>query len=423
MAVGTGAKFVPNFLGDLVDTLTKLQSEDFWQEFFQYKTVDGNFSVYDEADLKKFIDDKEYLPIVARLAQGESFPLPKMTVLNKKKSDKKRRVFVFDRGENYLLKAVAYLLNDYDRIFASNLYSFRRNVGVKNAVTDIVRKTKNRSLYSYKVDIHDYFNSVDTNIILPQLKAVLGDNEWLYGFIAELLQEPSALLGDEVVQCQKGIMAGIPISGFLANLYLKELDEWFAQKHAVYARYSDDIIVFAASSELIAEYENKIKEFLRDKNLTVNEKKERYTEPNQFWEFLGFRVEENTVDLSAVALQKMKDKMRRKARALVRWKNRTNAGDERAISAYIRSFNIKFFDNPKRHEVTWCRWYFPTITTVQSLRVLDEYMISCIRYIATGKHTKSNYNLRYQEIKKLGYRNLVNAYYRYKKTNLLLELN
>jgi hypothetical protein len=153
--------------------------------------------------------------------------------------------------------------------------------------------------------------------------------------------------------------------------------------------------------------------------LEINHRKEYRTIIGEPWEFLGFCVDENGIDLADISLQKMKDKMRRKARALVRWKNRTGACNERAILAFIRHFNRKFYDNPKQHEVTWCRWYFPTITTSKSLHILDEYMVSCIRYIATGKHTKANYNLRYEEIKEFGYRSLVNAYYYYKKTNLL----
>ena len=110
--------------------------------------------------------------------------------------------------------------------------------------------------------------------------------------------------------------------------------------------------------------------------------------------------------------------MRRKAKALVRWKNRSGACNEHAIMAFIKHFNRKFYDNPKQNEVTWCRWYFPTITTAKSLNILDEYMVSYIRYIVTGKHTKANFNLRYEKIKELGYRSLVNSYYCYKKTNL-----
>ena len=128
-------------------------------------------------------------------------------------------------------------------------------------------------------------------------------------------------------------------------------------------------------------------------------------------DFLGFSFTDNQVDLSDVAIQKMKDKMKRKARALLRWKTKKKASNERAIRAYIRHFNKKFFDNPRDNEITWCRWYFPIITTDDSLHILDDYMIQNIRYIATGKYTKANYNLKYATIKEYGFKSLVHAYY------------
>ena len=402
-----------------MSVLDELKSEQFWTEFLDYKVSGKNLSSYEEKDLQKFISNAEYLPIVENIAANHPFPLPQLRELNKKNTNKKRTVFVFEREENYILKAIAYSLNKYDYIFPKNLYSFRIDIGVKKAVADLVKNMHKSSFYSYKVDIHEYFNTVDTDMILSLLQTTLSDDIHLFNFISGIIAEPTVLNKNEVVCCRKGIMAGTPISGFLANLYLKELDEWFDEQNIIYARYSDDIIVFAETPELIAEYEQKIKNFLAVKKLEINHRKEYRTIIGEPWEFLGFCVDDNGIDLAAISLQKMKDKMRRKAKAIVRWKNRTGACNERAILAFIRHFNRKFYDNPKQHEVTWCRWYFPTITTSKSLHILDEYMVSCIRYIATGKHTKANYNLRYEKIKELGYRSLVNAYYYYKKNNLL----
>ena len=39
-------------------------------------------------------------------------------------------------------------------------------------------------------------------------------------------------------------MAGTPISTFLANLHLAHMDHYFADAGILYARYSDDIILF-----------------------------------------------------------------------------------------------------------------------------------------------------------------------------------
>lgn len=396
--------------------LHKLKDENYWEQFLQSKIESGHFSSREEKEFRDFIDNKKYLPIVEKILSNESFALPKMVEINKRRTGKKRTVFIFNHEENMVLKLLAHLLHDYDYLFSDNLYSFRKNISVKTAIGTLLSSIKKSSLYSYKVDIHDYFNSVDTDSIIKLLEETFEEDIELLNFIKSILLEPYCLKNGKQTFCKKGIMAGVPISGFLANLYLTDLDKWFALRGISYARYSDDIIVFAKTEKDIKEYEEKIKWFLSQKKLTVNPKKEVRTLPGEKWDFLGFNIDGNRVDVSNVALEKIRGKMRRKARAILRWRNRNNANVKGTIRAYIRHFNKKFYDNPNPNDLTWCRWYFPTITTAESLQALDEYMISCIRYIATGKHTKANYNLRYEDIKKLGYKSLVNSFYKFKKT-------
>ena len=50
----------------------------------------------------------------------------------------------------------------------------------------------------------------------------------------------------------------------------------------------------------------------------------------------------------------------------------------------------------------------------RALRELDHYIQQNIRYLTTGRHTKANYNLRYEAMQELGYRSLVGEYYRRK---------
>ncbi len=399
--------------------LYNIANKERWLEFLSYKKDCGHLCKAEERDLTEFIKNEEYTSVFEKIKNGAPFPLPKLNEINKKGSEKKRKVFIFDRCENYVLKLIAYLLHKYDVIFSPNLYSFRRDIGVKKAVTDLLKKQSGREFYSYKVDIHDYFNSVDTDLITELVQKTFTDDIPLARFINQILTEKYCIYENKVISHKKGIMAGVPISGFLANLYLKDLDEWFCKRGIIYARYSDDIIVFAKTKEEIAEYEKTIKAFLNKMQLEINQKKEIRTAPGERWEFLGFSFYDKTVDISEIAMQKIKAKIKRKARALVRWKKRANATDERAIRAFIRYFNNKFYNNRNENDITWCRWYFPTVNTDKSLHLIDEYMLSNIRFIATGKHTKANYNLRYEEIKKLGYRSLVNAFHRYKKTNCL----
>ena len=391
-----------------------LMCENTWEEFLEYKVDGGHLSKQQEARLAEYIQNKEYIPVVEGILRKEDFPIPTMKCINKKNSNKKRTVFLFDEKENFVLKAMMFLLYKYDHLFSPNLYSFRRNISVKTAIANITKRNIG-SIYGYKVDIHDYFNSVDTDIVTKILRDNIKDDDLLVDFICSLISSTKAYFNEDIIDCRKGIMAGVPISGFLANLYLAELDNLFHQQNILYARYSDDIIVFGPTKEDISKHKSSIHQFLHDRKLTINESKEFEILPNEKLDFLGFSFQDNKVDLSDVALQKMKDKMRRKARALLRWKIRKKASPDRAIRAYIRYFNKKLFENPKDNEITWCRWYFPIITTDESLHILDGYMLQNIRYIATGKYTKANYNLRYDTIKEYGFKSLVHSYYSFDK--------
>ena len=64
---------------------------------------------------------------------------------------------------------------------------------------------------------------------------------------------------------------------------------------------------------------------------------------------------------------------------------------------------------------TWNLWYFPVINTTEGLHEIDLYMQQSLRYIATGRYNKKNYNIRYKDLKKLGYRSLVAEYYKFRK--------
>lgn len=395
--------------------LDLISLKESWYEFLDYKKSSDYFPKCEEKRLIEYIENEEYMPVCKAIEAKEPFPIPSLVQINKKSVKKKRSVFIFPIRERYVLKLIAFLLHKYDYLFCKNLYSFRQKICVKDATISLVKRTAHHEMYSYKVDIHDYFNSVDADTMISLLREKIKDDDRLIDFLAGILKEPFANHKGRLVEVKKGIMAGVPFSGFLANIYLSELDKWFYQEKILYARYSDDIIVFANTREKIQEYEAKIKEILRGAKLEVNERKEYHTEPKEKWEFLGFQICGDTIDIAPASISKIKSKIRRKAHALIRWREKNDYNPQFAVRALIKRFNKKFFHNDNTHELTWCKWYFPTINTPKGLHIIDKYMVESLRYVATGKHTKANYNLRYSELKDLGYLSLVNLFYKYKK--------
>ena len=140
-----------------------------------------------------------------------------------------------------------------------------------------------------------------------------------------------------------------------------------------------------------------------------------FTAPGEGWIYLGFRYHEGVTDLAPASLTKMKQKMRRKTRALERWRARNGLEREKAAAAFIRVFNRKLFENPADNELTWAYWFFPALTTDESLRQIDAYAQDCIRFLLTGTRTKARYNARYGDLKKLGYRSLVHEYHAFRE--------
>lgn len=384
---------------------------DAWEAFYNEVKANEHIPDWECKQLRSFIDEKRFETVLADYEAQGVFPVPTLMLVNKKGTEKKRRVFCFDEDHSWFLKMLAWQLGTYDSLFSDNLYSFRKRKSAKTAIKYLTRIPKIGSMYGYKLDIHDYFNSVDTKRILDLLKPVLLGEEKTYQLIEAILCDPMAMDLDRMVTVKKGIMAGTSISPFLANLYLAEVDELFYNRKAIYCRYSDDIILFSEEEVRLEEQKQLLIDELTKRGLSLNPKKICSYKPQEEWEYLGISYQDGVVDLSQVSLEKMKAKMRRKARAIYRWRLRKNATGEQAVKAYIRHFNRKFFDNPKKNEITWCRWYFPMINTTTRLKILDQYMIECIRYVYTGKHSKANFNLRYETIKSYGFRSLVHEYY------------
>ena len=383
-----------------------------WERFYEYCEAGEHATKQELSELRQFIDCGSFLTWDTHFRQGKPFPYAERTVLNKKGTDKKRVVYMFPGEAGIVLKYLSFRLHEYDGVFADNLFSFRMNRGVKRAVSDLLSVPGLSDKYVYKLDIHDYFNSVDVERIIPLIERAIGaDQPGLCAFLKDFLRNPYVIDAGHVIEDRKGIMAGNSLSSFLANLYLADMDRDFADRGIIYARYSDDIIVMADTEEEIGRYQDEILTRLSEKGMTVNPKKVFYARPGEPWDFLGITYHAGKVDVARASVEKMKGKIRRKARALYRWKVKKGASDEQTIRAYIRHFNRKFYANPNKSELTWCRWFFPVINTDESLKELDAYLIENIRFLVTGRHTKANYRLRYETIKSYGFRSLVHEYY------------
>ena len=378
--------------------LDEIINENIWNEYIDFKEKQLSVSRQELDEIRKYVSSKKYINIARAIAKGEyTFSIPTKHFINKINKSKKRVVYTYNEEEKY----------------SNNFYSFRRNIIVKDGIKRIISTPNLNQLYGYKIDISNYFNSIDINLLLKKLETFLSSDKRLFNFIKKLLLDDKVMLNGEIIHEKKGIMAGVSISSFLANIFLTEIDTYFESENALYLRYSDDIILFA-EKELIDYYIEKLDNFILINKLTINEEKRKYILPNDKWDYLGFSIENGEIDISNISKQKIKGKIKRISRKLRRWMLKKDAKPERAILAMNRKINKKFYGMNNNNELTWELWYFPIINTTKGIHEIDLYVQQTLRYIATGKYNKKNYNITYTKLKELGYRPLVSEYYKFK---------
>lgn len=391
-------------------------------EFLAYKKSNKNYDRKEIEAISSYINECAYEIEKAKIIKGK-FPDEYATkkLISKEGSEKKRVVYSYTDNVNITLKFIAYKLHYFDKFFCDNCYSFRRKYGVKNAIDKIKGVPDIEKKYCLKVDIKNYFNSMDIDILLDKLDLFKTQDKYLYNVFTNILTEKKVVFNENIIEDKHGGMAGIPISAFFANLYMTDIDNEFSIQGQYY-RYSDDILIFASTYEELLQLKQKLYNMLDKLKLEINPEKEKISKPYEEWEFLGFSYVNKQIDLSSNTINKMKRKIKRKANALRRWQKRKGLTEDKAAKGFINTFNRKLYGNDNEFsiemctkEFTWSRWFFPNITSISGLKIIDKYMQEYIRYIITGRHYKGNYKIKYSKLKEWGYRSLVNEYYKWKK--------
>lgn len=184
-------------------------------------------------------------------------------------NDPKRRHIhkaeVCDRIVHHLI--YEYLYNIFDNTFIYDSYSCRLNKGTHRAVrrlekyARIVSKNYVQSCWALKLDIKQFFASVDHDILLKLIVKKVKDKDIIW-LINEILT--SFRTGENR---EAGIPLGNLTSQIFANLYLNELDQFIKHdlKIKYYIRYADDFLILNKSRAQVFQCLDTLKHFLGNK--------------------------------------------------------------------------------------------------------------------------------------------------------------
>ncbi len=218
-----------------------------------------------------------------------------------KDENKTRTISIPTQRDKFVLKILHDILKD--------IYSIK-TIMAKEYINDIEENICNFDNY-IKVDVTNFFPSVDHKILLDTLSQKLPDDivRLIEQAITQATIDISKRRKDRDININRvGLPQGLPISGILADIYMQELDKKYQKRNTIkYYRYVDDILILCTKYN-VKKLEKSINKDMKNIGLTIhpfgeNIDKSFSGEIKNEFQYLGYilsdkklSVRESTVD-------------------------------------------------------------------------------------------------------------------------------
>lgn len=183
-------------------------------------------------------------------------------------------------------------------------YGFRPNRNTWHAVIRTQPIVINKYHWVIEGDIRKFFDTVNHQILLGQLRRRIRDDKIIQ--IVRVILKAGLLEDGLFSNVIEGTPQGGVFSPLLSNIYLHQFDKWYMKRWELsqsqrqyrrkkglgnfsFMRYADDWIILTNASRKVAEIEREeIRQFLHTIRLELNMSKTRITHLRDGFNFLGF---------------------------------------------------------------------------------------------------------------------------------------
>lgn len=367
------------------------------------------------AEMEDYILSDECVRDLERLERGEYFlDYPQYRLVPKNFQGKKRAVYNMPGKEGFLVKLIVFAMRGIESTYSDRLFSFRPDKTGSDLLLEVRQNSEIQHMYILKTDVSNYVGSIVPELIIPMIEEVFmpGDPEFFH-FLEWLLTRNRVIDRDGTVldHCPGG-MGGIPLGNYFMNLYLHEMDDYFAPRADFYSRYSDDILICSYDYNRIKEFEEKFYEFLERLRLRTNREKTEILMPGSSFDLLGMEIGGGRIKISDHSMKKIKRRVRKFAKKAMIKSSRGEMTPEDAARGLLIRFNRFFFGSEGGGNLlSWAKWSFPVITGTESLEEIDHYLQDSLRYVLYGSMKKRKSSIPYEKLSELGYRSVVYYYH------------
>jgi len=237
-------------------------------------------------ELKAYLDaNRERLCNSVR--NGEYLPQPIRGKQIPKSNGKKRLLGIPTAVDRMLQQAVLRVVMPlYEPNFSSDSYGFRPNRNTHQAVSKALHYINSGFQNIVEIDLKAFFDEVD-HVLLLQLMYRKVKCKDTMRLLKRWLRAPIEIEG-KLVKRRKGVPQGSPISPFLSNVMLHELDKEMERLGLNFVRYADDFSIYCKTKQDAVKANRLVFKFLNDKlRLPINTEKSGIRRPVNL-QVLGF---------------------------------------------------------------------------------------------------------------------------------------
>ena len=286
-------------------------------------------------------------------------------------------------------KLVIKYLNFYIR---DKFEEVTKNILNAQQIIKKVKDSKNKYDSFIKVDIQNFFSSINHEILVNKLKSNI-DDETILNLITKVITQSTVDVNTPFKQRIKynnkeGLPQGLSISGLLSEIYLFDLVQKYSIKDNLeFFRYVDDVLIFCKKSD-IEEITKSLKSDFEDLKLTIhdfaiNSNKSSFGNINEPFEFLGYKFEDKLISVRETSIQKMYANI---SKLFTLYKNKKYFSKEEFITRLNLKITGCVIDGKKYGWIS----FFSLINDYTLLFMLDKFV----------EKSCKNFNINYEEIKK-----------------------
>lgn len=197
----------------------------------------------------------------------------------------------------------------FDPSFSDFSYGFRPGRSAHQALKKAQEYVRDGYGIAVDVDLEKFFDRVNHDILMSKLAKRIKDKRLLK--IIRCFLSTGILMHGLYTDRREGVSQGGPLSPFLSNLMLDDLDKELERRGHKFCRYADEVNIYVRSLRAGERVLLSVKQFVRNRlKLQVNDAKSACA-PVYDRQFLGYRLlSDGRLVIAPHSVKRMEDKVR-----------------------------------------------------------------------------------------------------------------